>query len=596
MLVWFHGNNTGTQRERVRSGSHRAETVLDLGLAYAVVGSPGSDPGGARLVVGHLPEAGGLRSWQAPDIRLVHELLQSGFDSRLALASNRVVFSSGSQGTGFVARFIERHAGVYGGGFHAWCGDFWAVRPSQPPRYEGLWEPSFPWNPFTASIVRNRFRVFVQATTGDYLHGDAVAMTRYYTELLKLDTRSDLESPGGHCADGSVPREEIWAWLAQGSDQSPLPVGTNQDSDGDGLGNATDKDDDNDGAWDSIDALPLDPRGWLDTDGDGIGNFEDRDADGDGVSNAEDPFPLDAREWMDADADGIGDNLDGDDDNDGLPDGTDPDPLQGAATDHLAFRRVVSGVCCRPLTASVHARKPPALVYPAPMGDRQSYQYLELGDGPDQKVQIMIDRLERNETCRAVLLPELCEDPPSPFAFFEHYVDRIHMDTNRNGNLTDDGPPLLLARNRGDRQSNPRVHAVVNVTYRSGETLPYGLMVWTTEDLDEGAGYRGGSVWMGQVQTPSGAPVLMAAADWNLDGLFNSDGTPANGSSFDPRDFVCVDVNRNGYLDECVDVSFRGSYGPEDSVKTGETFMLDGRAYQLKVDPTGRQIAVVPAR
>lgn len=598
VLMDFHGNNTGTQRDMV-SGSWRPEAVLDLGLAYAVVGSPESSPGKAWPVVGFLPGAGGTRFWLTPDIRLVHELLQSGFDSQFAVDSNRVVFSSGSQGTGFVARFVERYAGIYGGGFHARCGDFWAVRrPSNPPRYArgGPWEPSFPWNPHTTSMVRDRFRVFVQITTGDFLHGDAVAMTRYYAEVLGLDTRSDLDGPGGHCAGGTVPLEEIWEWLSHGSGQSPLSVGTNQDTDGDGLGNATDKDDDNDGAWDSIDALPLDPRGYLDTDGDGIGNFEDRDADGDGVNNAEDPFPLDAREWMDADADGIGDNLDGDDDNDGLPDSTDPDPFRGSATDHLTFRPVVSGVCCGRERASVHPGKPTAFVYPTPMGDQQSYQVLELGNGPDRQVQIMIDRLERNETCRAVLLPELCEDPPSPFAFFEHHVDRIYVDTNRNGNLTDDGPPLLLGRNRGDFDRHPNVHVVVNVTYRSGETLPYGLILWTTEDLAEGTRYRGGSVWMGHIQPPSGAPVLMAAADWNLDGLFNSGGTSASGSSFDPRDFVCVDVNRNGYLDECVDVSIRGNYGPEDSVKTGEEFTLDGRAYRLVVAPTGRSIDVVPAR
>ena len=42
----------------------------------------------------------------------------------------------------------------------------------------------------------------------------------------------------------------------------------------------------------------------------------------------------------------------------------------------------------------------------------------------------------------------LCDDPPSRFAYFEHHVDRIYVDRNGNGDLTDDGPPLVLARNR----------------------------------------------------------------------------------------------------------------------------------------------------
>ena len=37
--------------------------------------------------------------------------------------------------------------------------------------------------------------MFVEATTDDFLHSDAVDMEKYYSELLDLDTRSDLEEP-----------------------------------------------------------------------------------------------------------------------------------------------------------------------------------------------------------------------------------------------------------------------------------------------------------------------------------------------------------------------------------------------------------------
>ncbi len=603
IVISFHGQSQGEQHRFSNDWSESQNAIsFELGLAIAYVGSPVSFPEGhPRFLLGGLTGRGGTREWKESDNRLVHELLQSGFDGHLAIDYNRIVLRGGSQSTGFVAQFFERYAGIYGGGFHAWCGPFWN-KGGGWKRHDGLWTPTFPWSPFSASSVRERLRVFVEMTTGDFLYEDAVAMTHYYQDVLGLETRSDLDDPGGHCARSSTSRREIWEWLSRGGDGDPAPIGSDDDIDGDGIINAVDMDDDNDGAWDSIDALPLDPRGYRDTDQDGIGDFEDRDADGDSVDNAEDLFASDPREWLDTDGDGIGNNLDSDDDNDGFPDRTDSTPLEGSPTDRLAFHPILLNTYnpgagwvgwdnpFRSLRAVVHVSKPAAVRYPRAMGDRQSYQYVNLGNGPNPRFEIMIDRFERREPCRAVLLPELCEDPPSPFAYFEHYVDKIYVDTNQNGDLTDDGPPLLQARHRNDMSSRKAAGTVLRVSYASGETLPYGIALWSTSDIERGVSYRSASVWMGHLKNTSGEPVLVAVVDWDWDGTFDS------AKAGWAEDFVCIDMNRNGVLDECGYEHTKWGEPLPAGVRPGEAFTLDGQEYRILVEPTGHKAEILRVR
>ena len=127
IVISFHGQNQGQQHRFSDSWSEFQNAIaFDLGLAIAYVGSPMSFPEGhPRFVLGGLTGRGGAREWQESDNRLLHELLQSGFDGNLALDYNRIVLRGGSQSTGFLAQFVERYAGIYGGGFHAWCGPFW---------------------------------------------------------------------------------------------------------------------------------------------------------------------------------------------------------------------------------------------------------------------------------------------------------------------------------------------------------------------------------------------------------------------------------------------------------------------------------------
>ena len=599
IVIFFHGNSRGTAEDMIRGYYGSLRDYFDLGLAVVNVASPGSRGEGPGDLFGYDIDSDGTRVWIAQDFRPIHELLQSGFNSNLAVDHDQVIFMGASQGTCFLARFFERYAGIYAGGFHAWCGCFWGETYNIPPRRYKPWMPYFQWTPFNASFVRSRFRVFVEATTGDFLHEDAVAMTKYYSEVLGIETRWDLEAPGGHCGKGATPNVDIWSWLS--SIAVPERPKDETDVDGDGIANVDDPDDDNDGALDFVDALPLEPRDYLDTDLDGIGNFADRDADGDGVNNTLDPFPLDSSEWLDTDDDGIGDTRDADDDNDGISDVIDPHPLQGARNDQLAFRMVETGVDyvyeyspTNYPAAFVHSGKAASIVYPESQGDRQSYQYINLGDSVNPGFEIMIDRFIREESCEAVLLPEFCNPETPNFEYFEHYIDKIYIDRNHNQNLTDDGPPLILGRNNKDRWSGPGVITVLDVPYASGEVFPYGIILWTDENLSKGAHYKGASTWMGYAETPSRERILVGLVDVNLDGVFNSGKTPGNlrgGLVQDLRDIACIDLDRNGILNECVQTE--DDTGERlNPVYPGEKFELDGAQHTILVAPSGHKVTL----
>ncbi len=601
----LHGNNRGTAEDARQGKWGVTEEALDLGLAVVVPGSPFSSPEdltfGERTLVGPSIGSEGTRFWSSHDARLIHELLQSRLDGRLAIDYDKVVFTGASQGTCFLADFVEFYGGSYGGGFHAWCGCFWLDFDGDdshdtfaiaPPFHAAPWRPTFQWTPAATDAVRDRFSVFVEATTEDFLHPAAVSMSRYYSEWLGLRTATDLNTPGGHCHQGATPRSEIYNWLLSGA--GPELPGSQGDTDGDGTPDSSDLDDDNDGAPDFIDAVPRDRQDWRDTDGDGIADARDRDADGDGVGNALDPFPLDSSEQLDTDGDGIGNRVDGDDDNDGLPDARDPQPLVGTDDGRsLAFVRFAGG---GPISnyngfhtsarATVHAARPADVVYPAAQGDVQHYQFLELGDSLDRRFEIMVDQFVRPESCRDVLLSPLCDVGRFSASgyyttYFHNRFDRIWIDRNRNRDLTDDGPPLLVALSEDNWGARTTV-AILEVPYVAGQVLPYAVS-FTSNRLPDGLGYGGESVWKGKVVAPSGERVSVIVVDGNVDGLFDSDG-----------DFVCLDFDRNGWLNEC-DFS---EDADGNRVRTGALtppFEWDGGRQRLSVAPSGHSVAWLTA-
>ena len=609
VVVYFHGNNGGTAEDLRQVRWEGVNTALRLGLAFVVPASPNSLPEGLswgeRVLVPDPVGSGGTRFWASlKDPRLIHELLQSNFKSRLGVDHDRVVFAGSSQGACFLAKFVEFYVGNYGGGFHAHCGCFWldldgddfVETAGSDPRI-GSSSPPFQWTHSATPAVRDRFKVFVEATTGDFLYNDAVSMSRYYSEWLRLKTRTDLEASGGHCYGGDTPLADIYDWLS--SDAAPRHPGRRDDADGDGTPNLFDLDDDDDGALDFIDALPLDRRDWRDTDGDGVGDALDRDADGDGIRNAKDAFPLDPREWRDTDADGIGNTLDDDDDNDGLPDEADAQPLvgRGDGGSGLAFvaGARISGYSGSPFrSAHVLGGRAAGVVYPEAQGHSQSYQFLELGNSSDARFEIMVDKFVRPESCPAVLLPQLCDIEGYIYLFSSYFQDevfRIWIDRNRSGNLTDDGPPLYSATSSGNTSfTDP---AILEVPYAQGQLLPYAISVRPSDPF--GVTYRTSSVWRGEVEVPSGGGrVLAIAVDGNVDGLFDGQESAALFREGE-RDFVCLDLNRNGWLEECdLTVDAAGRYqARHGAILPSEPFDWDGGVYSLSVAPWGREMTVV---
>ena len=200
----------------------------------------------------------------------------------------------------------------------------------------------------------------------------------------------------------------------------------------------------------------------------------------------------------------------------------------------------------------------------------------------------MIDRFIREESCAAVLLPEFCNPETPNFAYFEHYIDKIYIDRNHNQNLTDDGPPLILGRNNKDRFSGPGVITVLGVPYASGEVFPYGIILWTDENLSKGAHYKGASTWMGYAETPSRERILVGLVDVNLDGVFNSGTAPHNYLVQDLLDIACIDLDRNGILNECVKTEGERV----NPVYPGEQFELDGAQHTILVAPSGHKVTL----
>ena len=626
--LYFHGNNTGTERDVLRQSGWPREPSRKNGMLQVSVASPGLYlPAG---IVTRFAKAG-TRSWYTEDARTVHELLQSDFGGQAAIDRDQIVFTGGSQGPCFINYFLNRYAQVYGGGFHSWCGCLlWGN--AWPPRGTNPWSPTVPWTPHVASQAARRFRVFVQATTEDFLHKQALFMRHYYQDVLGFPTRSDLNAAGGHCAPGAVSYSSIFEWLTE---KAPVPRGAAVpgDDDGDGIANAVDLDDDNDGAPDIVDALPHDAREWLDTDGDGVGNAFDRDADGDGVENAVDPFSLDRLEWIDNDEDGIGDNQDIDDDNDNIPDTRDPDPLSGPPIDHLGFdtgRVPLRSIFAIVKLAQLHARRPAAINYPETLGNRQTYGFIALGDSDDPVFEIMVDSLETSERCETVLLPELCRnDHLQGDVIEEGYglfhatrLHGIHIDRNQNRDLRDDGPPVVMMDNPMDTGGTigraslaPGVRVVLHVPYRTGEHLPYGIKLTVLDNPESGViqlGYDVASFWSGHLSVPGGEPLIAVTFDANLDGRFDSgtlgveeafkvrveqqgdrlvrswSSVPAAGDRL--RDYACLDLDRDGVLSECDNVIPRdGTLAP---IYAGEPFKLDGRTCRIEVETTGHRARI----
>ena len=191
LLLYFHGHNTGSQEDLLYLSPSKQSIADTSGLVYVKLASP-------ALRNGTLGGSG-TRHWHDEDIAVVHEFLQTELPSKFSFDSNRIVFWGASQGTCFLNDFVVKHGTSYGGGLYAQCGCFNLSRKTR-------WE--------TPPDFKNRFKVLVQATTGDFLYGPSVNSYWFYKYWIGLDTFADLSEAGGHCSGRwTVGDEDAIKWI-----------------------------------------------------------------------------------------------------------------------------------------------------------------------------------------------------------------------------------------------------------------------------------------------------------------------------------------------------------------------------------------------
>ena len=206
-MINFHGNATATEEAILDGGIHFPRLLADEhDLVPVVVASPESAEArnhwSSRTVHPDYTQGGGTRFWGKKDQRLIHELIQSDFNSSFRVDRNEILLYGASQGTCFLNGFVQRYAEHYGGGYLGDCGcaDFG-------------WDPS--WKPSTQ--FKDRFRVFIRSTKGDFLHGYSHQAYGYFKYFAGLDTKGDLTREGDHCYGGNVTDKDAINWLLNGT-------------------------------------------------------------------------------------------------------------------------------------------------------------------------------------------------------------------------------------------------------------------------------------------------------------------------------------------------------------------------------------------
>ncbi len=197
VLIFFHGNQIGTQLDMLFGFPWFQGIAYQHDLVPVVVASPET----------YLFDGIIRRIWTDEDGQLFHELLQSQFGGDFSVDFGRIVFWGGSAGSAFLHGFVRSYGENYGGGLLAWCG-------------HGIADPF--WRP--TQQFRERFRVLVKATTEDFTHGKQTGNYGYYKYILGLETRGDLQAPGGHCWGGEYSWATAVGWLLEGTGIPEEPV------------------------------------------------------------------------------------------------------------------------------------------------------------------------------------------------------------------------------------------------------------------------------------------------------------------------------------------------------------------------------------
>ena len=344
------------------------------------------------------------------------------------------------------------------------------------------------------------------------------------------------------------------------------------DSDLDGVGNIEDDDDDGDGIIDLEDMVDLDPDESIDTDRDDVGDRSDHDIDGDGILNVLDRFPKNSLEFEDSDNDGIGDWADKDDDNDGVPDIEDAFPWYAHLTKDTDGDFIADKLDPSPEESTVDS--PTNLTPVFFTQPRESTRIFFWRDATSNV--IYPDLANGNYFYGQIVLGDLQEAPPLEILYvsFDHSNQQLfYLDRNRDGDLTNDGPPMRLKN--GTSNAN-WFEMWVEVSYQDGSTLPYRFNVTnygynsfiaSSHDVVLYRGARGTSMNLSNI-----GDVHMIVVDANINALFN-----------DPEDYVCIDLNQNLSFEGC------GDEGSEHFA-VGQPITADGARYDLKISPSGYSI------
>jgi len=197
LLIYFHGNNSISQTEILDMFFRSTEqNAYERNLIPVVVSSPETRSDGVT------------RQWKDGDKLMIKELIDGEFKGAFSIDSNRIIFSGASQGTCFLHDFIMAYGENYGGGFYGGCGCYNSPDP--------LWNPD--------AEFKSRFKVFVHATTEDFLHTSSLSGYNYYRYTVGMNTRSDLKREGSHCSASSIVENTAYDWILGVNEIPPEPV------------------------------------------------------------------------------------------------------------------------------------------------------------------------------------------------------------------------------------------------------------------------------------------------------------------------------------------------------------------------------------
>ena len=199
LLVFLHGNNTGSQQDMIDSyfSPWFKRLAWNHGLIPVVLASHGTKLFDLER-----------RHWDyQDDISMLEWLLWRGFDGEFNFDPNRVVFYGASQGSGFLFEMFRRIAegrvpsGSFithlSGGAILHCGGFLGSSAGVPNHPQEVTE---------------RFRLFVQATTEDYAYERTVRSASYMRDS-GWDVFGDFSNSGDHCAPGMYSIDAAIGWI-----------------------------------------------------------------------------------------------------------------------------------------------------------------------------------------------------------------------------------------------------------------------------------------------------------------------------------------------------------------------------------------------